>query len=202
MIRNIVFDLGNVLLSFKPAEYFEKKNYSEKVRERIITDIFQSEEWIKLDKGTLTTSDAIDSIASRSALRREEIAFVFNLRTDLMFPIENNVRLLPELKKRGFCLFFLSNFPADIFDEVQRGYYFFTYFDGGIISAEVKFSKPEIRIYELLMEKYSLTPEECLFIDDNEENVTGAIKAGMSGLTTFGSEEIAEKIDLAISSAS
>ena len=88
-----------------------------------------------------------------------------------MFPLDQNVRLLPGLKKRGFRLYFLSNFPLDIFEEVKTGYYFFKYFDGGIISAEAKSSKPDTRIYEILMEKYSLFPEECLFIDDIEINV-------------------------------
>ena len=62
----------------------------------------------------------------------------------------------------------------DIFEEVKTGYYFFKYFDGGVISAEVKLSKPDSQIYEILLEKYSLVPEECLFIDDLEINVKGS----------------------------
>ena len=73
-----------------------------------------------------------------------------------MFPLDSNVRLLPELKKRGFRLYYLSNFPLDIFEEVKTGYYFFKYFDGGLISAEAKFSKPDAALYKILLEKYSL----------------------------------------------
>jgi len=191
MIKNVIFDLGNVLISFVPSEYLKKKNYPSNIRNTIINDIFRSEEWKKLDNGDITVPEAIDSIALKSALNREEIALVFNFRTDIMFPLDDNVRLLPELKKHGFRLFYLSNFPLDSFEEVKNDYYFFRYFDGGIISAEVKLSKPDIRIYRNILNKYDLKPEESVYIDDIEENVVAAKKTGMQVLLTNGSVKIA-----------
>jgi putative hydrolase of the HAD superfamily len=195
MIKNIVFDLGNVLISFRPSEYFDKKEYPENIKVRILSDIFRSNEWAMLDKGEISTPEAIDAIALKSSLKKEEIAHIFNLRTDLMFPLDQNVRLLPELKKQGYRLYFLSNFPADIFEEIRTGYYFFKHFDGGIISGEAKFSKPDNRIYEILLEKYSLTAEESLFVDDLEENVNTAVSVGMRGLITYGSLDISKELD-------
>jgi putative hydrolase of the HAD superfamily len=115
-----------------------------------------------------------------------------------MFPLDPNVRLLSGLRKRGFRLYYLSNFPLDIFDEVRTGYYFFRHFDGGLISAEAKFSKPDIGIYKILIEKYSLIPEECLFIDDIEANVKTAEILGMKGIVTYGSLEISKEIEKAL----
>lgn len=198
MIKNIVFDLGNVLISFRPSEFFDKKNYPENIKATILSDIFGSKEWAMMDKGEINTTEAIEAIALKSSLKKEEIAHVFNLRTELMFPLDPNVKLLPELKKRGFRLYFLSNFPMDIFEEVKTGYYFFKYFDGGIISSEAKFSKPDNRIYEILLEKYSLIPEECLYIDDLEINVKAAEVAGMKGLVTFGSLEVYKELEKAL----
>jgi glucose-1-phosphatase len=198
MIKNIIFDLGNVLISFKPSEYFDKKKYPEAIKATILSDIFGSKEWQMLDKGEITTPEAIEAIAKRSSLNNKEIAHIFNLRTDLIFPLDQNVRILPGLKKRGLKLYFLSNFPLDIFDEVKNGYYFFKYFDGGIISADVKSSKPETRIYEILMERYSLIAEECLFIDDIEVNVRTAEQIGMKCIFTNGSLEISKEIEKAI----
>ncbi len=199
MIKNIVFDLGNVLISFKPSEYFDNKKYPQTIKSKIISEIFNSKEWKMLDNGDLTTEEAIESIAASSSLKREEISHIFNLRTEIMFPLDQNVRLLPDLKKRGFRLFFLSNFPIDIFEEIKTGYYFFKHFDGGIISSEVKFSKPDIRIYQILLEKYSLKSSDCLFIDDIEENVKAAEVAGMKGLITYGSPEIYREVEIALS---
>jgi epoxide hydrolase-like predicted phosphatase len=202
MIKNIIFDLGNVLISFKPAEYFDKNNYPETIKTTILNDIFASKEWLKLDNGEITTADAIDAIAKKSSLNKKEIAHIFNLRTDLMFPLDSNVRLLPGLKKRGFRLYYLSNFPADIFDGVKTGYYFFKYFDGGLISAEAKFSKPDPALYNILLEKYSLLSNESLFIDDIEINVKTAESLGMKGITTYGSLEISKDIEKVLTNSS
>ena len=198
MIKNLIFDLGNVLISFRPSEYLDKKNYPENIKTKILSEIFGSKEWVMLDNGIINTRQAIDSIAAYSSLKKEEIAHIFNLRTELLFPLDENVRLLPELKKQGFRLFFLSNFPLDLFEEVKTGYYFFKYFDGGVISAEAKVSKPDSRIYDILLKKYSLTPEECLYIDDIEINVKAGEAAGMKGLVTFGSPAISKEIEKAL----
>jgi FMN phosphatase YigB (HAD superfamily) len=198
MIKNIVFDLGNVLISFKPVRFFDNINYPETLKSKILTDIFGSKEWLMLDNGDITTSEAIDAISLKSSLNREEIAHIFNLRTEMMFPLDQNVRLLPELKKQGFKLYYLSNFPLDIFEEIKTGYYFFKYFDGGIISSEVKASKPDERIYQIFLETYSLIAGECLFIDDTEINVRTAEASGMKGLVTYGSEEISKELSVVL----
>jgi putative hydrolase of the HAD superfamily len=195
MIKNLVFDLGNVLISFRPSEFFDKKKFPENIKSKILSDIFGSTEWLMLDNGDINTTQAIDRIAEKSSLKREEIAHIFNLRTEMMFPLDSNVRLLPELKKRGFRLYFLSNFPIDIFEEIKTGYFFFTYFDGGVISSEVKYSKPDKRIFEILIEKYSLIPSDSLFVDDIEINVRSAESLGLKGLVTYGSDNISDELD-------
>jgi epoxide hydrolase-like predicted phosphatase len=194
MIKNIVFDLGNVLISFRPSAFLDTKQYPEAIKSKIISDIFTGPEWLMLDNGDISTQEAIDSIALKSSLKREEIAHIFNLRTQIMYPLDQNVRMLPELKKQGYKLYYLSNFPLDIFEEIKTGYFFFRYFDGGVISSEVKFSKPDRKIFEILLENYSLVPGETLFIDDIETNVRAAEKLGIIGFVTYGSEEISKEL--------
>ena len=194
MISNVVFDLGNVLISFIPSEFLKKKNYPSTIRNTILSDVFQSEEWKMLDNGSITVNDAIESISLKSVLKREEIALVFNFRRDIMFPIDDNVRLLPALKKHGFGLYYLSNFPFDMFEEVSNDYYFFRYFDGGTISAEAKMSKPDVRFYRHFLEKYSLDPAGCLYIDDIEENTMAAETTGMQGFLTNGALKISDEL--------
>ena len=194
MISNVVFDLGNVLISFIPSEFLKKKNYPSAIRNTILSDVFQSEEWKMLDNGSITVNDAIESISLKSVLKREEIALVFNFRRDIMFPIDDNVRLLPALKKHGFGLYYLSNFPFDMFEEVSNDYYFFRYFDGGTISAEAKMSKPDVRFYRHFLEKYSLDPAGCLYIDDIEENTMAAETTGMQGFLTNGALKISDEL--------
>lgn len=194
MIKNVVFDLGNVLLDFKPPVFLEKKNFPERIKTTILTDIFGSREWLMLDNGDITVSQAIEAIASRSSLKRAEISRIFDWRTEIIFPLEPNLKLLPELKKHGFKLYYLSNFPIDIWEDVKSKNKFFDYFEGGLISAEAHASKPDKLIYDLFFCKFAIKPEECLYIDDLEPNVKGAVTAGMTGLVTHGSLEIAEDV--------
>jgi FMN phosphatase YigB (HAD superfamily) len=194
MIKNIVFDLGNVLISFRPSEYLEKNNYPENLRKTILADIFCSPEWLMLDNGEINLKAAIDSIAKRSILKRQEIALFFNRRTDIMFPLNDNVLILPALNKKGFRLYYLSNFPIDIFPEVKKSYPFFKYFSGGIISSEVHFSKPDVRIFMIFLEKFNLVPSECLYFDDIEKNVMVAESLGMKGFSTKVSDDIKKEL--------
>jgi putative hydrolase of the HAD superfamily len=194
MIRNIVFDLGNVLISFKPSDYLEKIQYPEEIRNTILTDIFGSNEWLRLDNGDISTEEAINAISEKSTLKKALITRIFNTRTEIFHPIRNNIKILPELKKGGFKLYYLSNFPVDIYDDVKNANSFFKFFDGGIISAEINISKPDIRIFRVFLEKFNLKPEECLYLDDIEKNVKSAVSAGMTGFTTFGSLDISNEL--------
>ncbi|NLA49620.1 MAG: HAD family phosphatase [Bacteroidales bacterium] len=180
MIKNIVFDLGNVLLSWKPDRYFEKSGYDSNTISLIMKDIFGSPVWSALDNGDITTADAIEQIAQTSSLKKEFISSLFGLRTEIINPLTDNIKLLPRLKESGFKLYYLSNFPLDFFEEVKNEYDFFDYFDGGIISAAVRHSKPDIRIYRILLDRYQLKAEECFYIDDVDINVRAAESAGMT----------------------
>jgi putative hydrolase of the HAD superfamily len=182
MISTIIFDLGNVLISWKPAEYFENNGYEKTRLETILNEVFHSPEWLMLDNGDLSLREAVDRIAAKSSLKKEEIRAIFDLRTKIIFPLHFNTKLLNGLKKHGFRLYFLSNFPDDIFDEIYHKYDFFRQFDGGEISARVNASKPDERIFRILMEKHSLDAAGCLFIDDSHKNTVSAELLGMKAI--------------------
>jgi HAD superfamily hydrolase (TIGR01509 family) len=182
MIRNIIFDLGNVLISWKPDEYLRLNGYDDSVRMIIMDQVIRSREWLLLDNGDITIDEAAKKIAAKSSLKIPEILSVFDLRIRILFPLTSNTKLLPELKKQGFMLYYLSNFPDDIFDEIQEKYEFFSFFDGGIISARVKLSKPDPEIFRHLMQKYDLLPEESIFIDDMAANSDSAETVGITGV--------------------
>ena len=195
MISTIIFDLGNVLISWKPEEYFKRTGYSKELREIIIRDIFKSPEWLQLDNGDLTLEDAVESIANKSVLKKEEIGAIFDLRTKIIYPITQNTILLPVLKKQGFKLYFLSNFPDDIFDEIYYKYDFFRMFNGGEISARLKVSKPDEKIFRIFLNKHGLEPEECLFIDDTHKNAYSAESLGMKVVHLEKAEILKESLE-------
>ncbi len=195
MIDAIVFDLGNVLINWKPAEFLEKAGYNDSLKNVILNDIFHSPEWRQLDNGDITLDEAISKIAGKSSLTRNEIKAIFDLRTKIIAPIIPNVKLLPELKKRGYRLYYLSNFPDDIFDEIHNSYDFFNFLDGGEISARLRASKPDEKIFRLFLEKYLLTPQECLFIDDMGINADSAENIGMTTIHLKEPLELKSKLE-------
>ena len=159
MIKNIVFDIGNVLLNFKPVEYLRTKMEEENIKS-VKEAVFDSPEWPMLDEGTITEKEAIRVISERNAEIKDLVELAFDNWYDMLTPIENSVKLLKELKAKGYNLYYLSNFQELAYDYIIKEYEFFGLFDGGVASFAEKLMKPDKDIYEKLMERYDLKPEE------------------------------------------
>lgn len=181
MYKNIIFDIGNVLLSFNPREYLEEKITEDKI-EDLYREIFQSKEWIKLDRGTITENEAINKIIERNINYGNDIKLVFEDWYDILKPIEETIEILKELKENGYKIFYLSNFHDLAFKDVKRKNNFFELFDGGVVSYEEKLIKPEEEIYKLILKRYDLKAEESIFIDDTKLNIEGAERLNINTL--------------------
>ena len=178
LIKNIIFDIGNVLLDFNPEGYLRSKIEEERI-EQLYKDVFRSEEWIMLDRGTITERQAKENIIKRSSLNEELINKAFDGWYDILTPIEENVSILKKLSEENYKIYYLSNFHLAAFRYVNTKYDFFNEFDGGVVSFEEKLLKPEAEIYEKIIDRYDLELEETLFIDDTEENINAAKKIGI-----------------------
>lgn len=181
MIKNIIFDLGNVILDFQPKIYVRSKIDEEKVEE-IYKCIFQSDEWPMLDRGTICEEDAKRNIINRNTGSEELINKVFENWYDILTPIESSVDTLKKLKQKGYKIYYLSNFHLAAFEYINNKYDLFKLFEGGVVSYKEKLLKPEKEIYEKILYRYSLEPGETLFIDDMEQNIEAAIKLGLKGI--------------------
>lgn len=193
MYKNIIFDLGNVLLSFDPKEYLKSKISEDKL-EDVYKAIFQSEEWIMLDRGTINERDAINNIIERNTTYRDDINLAFKDWYDILRPIEETVELLKNLKENGYNIYYLSNFHEIAFREVTTKNKFFELFDGGVVSYAEKLIKPEEEIYKLILKRYNLKPEETIFIDDTKVNVDGASKLGIEAIFLKNPKDLRESL--------
>lgn len=193
MIKNIVFDIGNVLLNFKPVEYLRTKMEEENIKS-VKEAVFDSPEWPMLDEGTITEKEAIRVISERNAEIKDLVELAFDNWYDMLTPIENSVKLLKELKAKGYNLYYLSNFQELAYDYIIKEYEFFGLFDGGVASFAEKLMKPDKDIYEKLMERYDLKPEECLFMDDTALNIDGAENVGMKGIVFTTAEDAMDNL--------
>lgn len=180
MIRNIVFDMGGVILDFNVKKTVEEY-FPEEYREIVKKNVFDSELWRSLDRGTLEFSEALPLMLK--TLPKETHALVKDMVTDFypyMPPFDDMYDFIASLKKAGYKTYLLSNASVRVFDR------FFnipalSLLDGLFISALYGYIKPEKEIYEAFFKKFSLVPEECFFIDDNAVNVEAAKKLGMDG---------------------
>jgi epoxide hydrolase-like predicted phosphatase len=193
MFKNIIFDIGNVLLSFNPKEYVKSRIKEENI-ERLHKAIFQSEEWLMLDRGTIEESKAIENIISKNKDYCDDIKLVFKDWYNILIPIPETVEVLKTLKKNGYNIYYLSNFHDLAFKDVTSKNEFFNLFDGGVVSYKEKLLKPEEEIYNLLLKRYKLKIEETIFVDDTKVNVEAANKLGITGLVFENAEKF--KADL------
>lgn len=182
MYKNIIFDLGNVVLDYNPVAYLKEKINDDKVEKVILEAVFKSEEWPMLDRGVITEEEAIERIVNRDIKNKEFIEIAFENWYEMLKPLNDTVMLIKELKNKGFNLYYLSNFHLKAFDYVIKKNEVFKLFDGGIVSFKEKLLKPEKDIYTKILEAYDLKASECIFIDDVLENVEGANKEGIKGI--------------------
>lgn len=176
MIKNIIFDLGNVLISFRP-DLFLSKYTNNKIRiNRFMSNIIQADIWLQLDRGRISLKHAQQQFLSVYPEEADLVILFFNRWKEILTPILKNVNILKELKSKGYKLYVLSNFIKEAFDYVKECYDFFSLFDGIVISCEIKLVKPELEIYQYILQKYNLIPEESVFIDDIAEFTIQAIK--------------------------
>ncbi len=187
MIRNIVFDMGQVLIHFIPVEISRKAGVPEEALETFVEELFESPEWARLDRGSITQEEAYAVVCARLPEERWESArkILYSWWEWALWPMEGMAELMAELKERGYRLYALSNATLSFHGYCGKipG---IELFDGKIISADWKLLKPQHEIYETLYREYGLQPEESFFIDDNPLNIEGAWETGMRGVVFRG----------------
>ena len=182
MIRNIVFDIGNVLAAFRWKEYIAELGYEGVMADRIAKATTLNKMWLEVDRGVMSVNDIIEGCIASDPEIEPEIRHFFADRRRLVEEYPYSRAWIESLKNRGYKIYILSNYSRDHFQYVSRHFSFFGLEDGMMISYTVKLLKPDRRIYEALFEKYGLKPEECVFLDDSARNIEGAVAAGMKGI--------------------
>ena len=185
MIRNVVFDMGGVLIAWDPARMVARLELPEEDGRLLRREVFGSVEWVSLDRGTLSEYEALERFRARLPERLHASAerCVFWWKEPL-WPVPGMAELIAELAGRGYGIYLLSNATSALHKYFSRipGSEFFR---GGLVSADWKLLKPQREIYEKLFSECGLDPEDCLFIDDNPSNVEAAGLCGMAGLAFY-----------------
>ena len=190
MIRNIIFDMGGVLIKYDPDYFVDSLGLdSRQDRDILLKEIFLSEYWEMQDQGIYTNEEVYRAVIKNIPERLHKQAYQLVMHWhDPVIPIEGMAALIREFKESGFGIYLLSNagFNQPLYWENIPGH---EYFDGGVVSAFEKTVKPERRIFEILLDRYQLKAEECIFIDDVEKNCAGARRCGINAVRFDGDVE-------------
>lgn len=189
MIKNIVFDMGNVLLDYNPAEYVKNVIDDEAAASAVLKELFYGPEWTMLDGGQITDDEAVRRVTQRIPQYSPYVEFVMDKWHNLMKPMEGMPDLVEELKDRNYKIYLLSNASLRFY-KYYENYDMFRYFDGFLISAKERLLKPDPAIYRRLLDKFGLNSNECLFIDDLPQNVEGAKKVGFHAYLFRGPDKL------------
>ena len=182
MIKNIVFDMGNVVIRFDPDAFIERFGVSGEDKKTLLLEIFRSPEWVMMDRGRLTDEQCADVLCPRVPEHLRDVARKLIALWDRpIIEIEGIYPLIEELKGLGYSIYLFSNASCrqpDYWQRVPAA----KFFDGTLISYSVKLVKPMPEIYEKFFETFGLRREECFFIDDSPANIEAGLYVGMPGV--------------------
>ena len=179
MITTIIFDIGNVLADFTWKEHYASFGYDEAMVERIAKATVMNPAWNENDRGVMKIEDILQAFVDSDPEIEQDIRKVLDNVKTIVRRNDYAIPWIQDLKSKGYCLLYLSNFSEKAETECAYALDFIPYLDGGILSYQEKVVKPMPEIYEILIERYNLVPEECVFIDDTMENLAGAQKFGI-----------------------
>lgn len=189
MIRNILFDMGNVLIYFDRNLFMDRLGVAEADKKLLMREVFLSVEWVRMDRGSMVEADAVSSCCERLPKRLHEAAEKLIAMWDRpILPIPGMYELIEELKAKGYGIYLLSNASIrqhEYWPRIEAS----RFFDGTLISADEGVIKPQPEIYHLILERFNLKAEECFFIDDVPANIEGGLCCGISGAVFYNDVE-------------
>lgn len=174
MIRNVIFDIGNVILKFNINEVLQNFTNNKEQQKFILDNIINSPEWLGnalIDTGYITRENAIEIVQDRTNHINDKLISDFWCNYNNYAEVDKNVlKLIKKLKDNNYRVYLLSNINPYTKELVEKSG-LFKLVDGYVLSYQEHKVKPYVSIYKTLLERYNLVPKESIFIDDNENNI-------------------------------
>lgn len=191
MIKNVIFDVGNVLAHFGWKECLESFHFLKEVEEELAEAVFLNSDWAERDRGVWTEEEIFQAFLKKAPERSAEIHMLLDTIQQWITEYPYATELVKNLRETGYHIYYLSNYGKE-FEIAKKTYGFFKYMDGGVVSWEEKLIKPDPKIFEILLERYDLKAEESVFLDDSPANIEAARRLGFAGIIVTGEEAIRE----------
>ena len=188
-IRNVVFDIGNVLADYRWYGFLQDKGFSPEMIDRIARCSTLHPAWNEFDRGVLSSEEVVEGFIRLDPEIADELHRAFDDLSDLLRMFSYSVPWIEKLKTAGYSVYYLSNFSRRALRDCPEALGFLPYMNGGIFSCDVKLLKPEPAIYHDVLKGLEVEPQEAVFFDDMAVNVEAACTLGIHGLLWRGLEQ-------------
>lgn len=192
MTKTIIFDFGGVLVDWDPHRVFDEYFGSREKADWFFANICTMEWNVQMDGGK-PFAEGIAELSAEYPEWSKEIQMYFDRWIEMMGDELPGMRkLMQDLKAHGYRLLGLTNWSTETFCQVRHRYPVFDLLDGMLVSGEERLTKPSPAIFRRMIEKFSLDPSSCVFIDDNQANVDGSVAAGIPAILFPGAAKLRE----------
>lgn len=192
MIKNIIFDIGGVLLEYNPKTYLDKLNIEETKRKELNNIIFHNQKWKDCLNGFINNDELIKYLKRENSKYENEIEQILskdNLKY-MLPPKQEMIEYYKSLKQRGYKIYLCSNITECTYNYIKDNFEIIPIADGGVFSCFENISKPNIEIYQKLIKKYQINVNESIFIDDTNKNIISANEIGFKTVLFNNIEQI------------
>jgi putative hydrolase of the HAD superfamily len=188
IIRNVIFDVGGVLLEWDPPSVIARLHPDPAIQARIRRQMFEHDDWLEFDRGTYSESQAAEHFANATGLTTAQTLALIRATRESLKPIAGTIRIVDDLAAAGIHLYLLSNMPVSTFEYLSKRDRLFDRFRHRVISGAILMVKPEPAIYKHLVTETGIVPAESVFIDDVLKNVIAARECGLHAIQFKGPE--------------
>lgn len=180
MVKNIVFDIGNVLVGFDWEQFIARFNWDSETSSKIAAATVLTPTWNEIDRGVMSEDEILEAFIANDPSVEGELRVFYENFSGMLNQYTYTKGWIIDLQRRGYKVYCLSNMSYKAVRECSDALDFLPMLDGYVLSCNEKVIKPEAEMYRILFERYNLKPEECLFFDDLERNVMAARENGMN----------------------
>jgi 2-haloacid dehalogenase len=194
-IKNIIFDLGGVLIDWNP-DYMYRKLISDEEKRNWFLNTICTSDWNERQDGGRLIKDANDELIQQFPIYKDWILAYYDRWEEMLNgPILGTVEIFKEIREnKKHNIYALTNWSAETFPKALQIFDFLHWFDGRVVSGEEMTRKPFRDIYEIILNRFNLEPETTLFIDDNLKNILAAKELGIHCIHFKSPENLREEL--------
>lgn len=187
MIKNVILDVGKVLVEWEPEAAFQKLGFDADTARIVGEATVLSPDWNELDRSALSDEEMLAKFIAIAPANECEIRKLWDNIGLAIYQYDYAKSWIQRMRQNGYRVYILSNYARWTYEKTQEALSFLEDVDGALFSFQVQQIKPEPEIYRSLLKRFKLKPAECIFIDDRQENIDAALAQGICGVrfTTY-----------------